>query len=142
MALGVSSVSYKDSPPHWILGLVQDSTGVAILWALSSSSLFYVHDNIYKGLDLPGTILSDGIKNNIYGYVDNVDTYAGEMTNNIYIANNVMTHLSTGAQKWANLCNVIAQSIAFHKCIVQILSFTSVKSSLKIDYETQYDMML
>ena len=64
------------------------------------------------------------------------------MTNEIYAANNIMTRLATGAQKWANLCDVIAQSIVFHKCNVQVLSFTNVKSSLKIDYETQYGMSL
>ena len=64
------------------------------------------------------------------------------MTNNIHTVDNVMIHLSTGAQKWVNLCNIIAQSITFHKCIVQILSFTNVKSSLKIDYDTQHAMRL
>ena len=64
------------------------------------------------------------------------------MTNDICAADNVMTRLATWAQKWANLCDVIAQSIAFHKCIVQILSFVSVNSSLKKDYKTQFDMSL
>ena len=64
------------------------------------------------------------------------------MANDIHAANNIMTRLATGTQKWANLCDIIAQSIAFHKCIVQVLSFTNVESSLKIDYETQYKMSL
>ena len=64
------------------------------------------------------------------------------MTNNILTADNVMTQLGSGAQKWVNLCDVIAQSIAFHKCIVQILSFTNVKGSLKIDYEKKHNMSL
>ena len=71
-----------------------------------------------------------------------VDTYAGDMTNNIFTADNVMIQLSTGSQKWANLCDVIAQSIAFHKCIVQILSFTNVNGSLEIDYEIERTMSL
>ena len=61
--------------------------------------------------------MADGIKTDNNGYVDDVDTYAGEMTNDIYAANNVMTCLATGAQNWANLCNVIAQSIAFHNAL-------------------------
>ena len=141
-ALDISSGSYKYSPPHRILGLVQGSIGVAGLWALSSSSLFWAHSNKYEGLDLPGIILTDGIKKNNNGYVDDVNTYAGEMTKDIHTADNVMTRLSTGAQKWANLCNGIAQSTAFHKCIAQILSFTNVKSSLKIDYKIRYVMSL
>ena len=76
------------------------------------------------------------------GYFDDVDTYAGEMANDINAANNVMTRLATGAQKWANLCDVITQSIAFHKCSVQILNFINVKQSLKIEYETQYEISL
>ena len=112
------------------------------LWALSRSSRFCAHDNTYEGLDLLGIIISDGIKEKNDGYVDNVDTYTGEITNDIYVAHNVMTCVTTGAQKWANLCGVTAQSIAFHKYIVQTLSFTNVKSSLKIDYATQYDMSL
>ena len=44
------------------------------------------------------------------GYFDDVDTYAGEMANDINAANNVMTRLATGDQKWANLCDVIVQS--------------------------------
>ena len=57
------------------------------------------------------------LKNN-GGYVKDGSTYAGGMTNDINTADKVVTRLSTGAQEWANLCNVIAQSIAFHKCIV------------------------
>ena len=122
--------------PYQILSLVQGNGGVASIWALSSSSIFFAHDDICKGLDLPGIIAADGIKKNNDGYANDVNTYAGEMTNDIYIANNAMTCLATGAQKWANLCDAIAQSIVFHKCIVQILSFVNVNSSLKIDYET------
>ena len=122
------------TPPHQILGLIQGNAGVSGLWALSSSSLFCAHDKIYNGLDLPGIILSDGIKKNNDGYVDHhIGTYAGDMTNDILAADNVMTQLDTGAQKWANLSDLIAQSIAFHKCIAQILSFTNVNGSLKID---------
>ena len=76
-ALGVSSGSYRDSPPHQILGLIQGNAGVAGILALSSSSLFWAHDKIYKGLDLPGIIPSDGIKKNNDGYVNDIDTYAG-----------------------------------------------------------------
>ena len=97
-ALGVSSGSYRDSPPHQILGLIQGNAGVAGLWALSSSSLFFKHDKIYRGLDLPGIIPSDGIKKNNDGYVNDVDTYTGDMTNDILTADNVMTWLGTGVR--------------------------------------------
>ena len=97
-ALGVSSGTYKDTPPHRILGLVQGNAAVASFWGLSSSSLFCAHDKIYPGLDLPGIIPSDGIKKSNDGYVDDVDTYAGAMTNNIFAADNVMIQLSTGSE--------------------------------------------
>ena len=107
-----------------------------------SSSIFTAHNDIYKGLNLPGITAADGIKKKNDGYANDIDTYEGEMTNNIYAADNGMTHLATGAQKWANLRDVIAQSIAFHKCIVQILSFVHVHSSLKIDYGSKFTMRL
>ena len=107
--------------------------GVTSCWALMSSTHLYAHDIFYIGLDLPGIIVTDGISNNNDVYMGDVDTYAGAMENDIHAVDNVMTRLATGTQIWANLCNVIAQSIAFHKYIVQILSYTNVKSSLRID---------
>ena len=87
---------------------------MASLCVLLSSSIFFAHGDIYKGLDLPGITAADGIKKNDDGYIDDDDTYAGEMTSNIYAANNVMTRLATGVENWANLCDDIVQSIAFH----------------------------
>ena len=72
-----------------------------------SSTNCVAHDNIYNDLDLPGITAADGIKKNNDGYDDDVDIYAREMVNDIYEAKNTMTRLATGAQKWANLWDVI-----------------------------------
>ena len=86
--------------------------------------------------------MTDGIKKHNDAYVDNADTHERAMENDTYMADNFISQLGTGAQKCANLCNVIAQSIVFQEFTVKFLSFTNLNSSLKTDHKIQYEMSL
>ena len=57
-------------------------------------------------------------------------------------SNSVMSRLTTGAQKWSNLQDVAAASIAFHTCTAQLLGYIDVGSSLEIDYDFEFAMIL
>ena len=50
--------------------------------------------------------------------------------------------LISGAQEWTNLLVMVAQSTAFHRCIIQALAYLEVNSSLTINYDSRYGMDL
>ena len=83
-----------------------------------------------------------GIKKNNDAYVDDVDTWSGQLGYGRTVANNVMISLNGGAQKWSNVQDVVAASTAFHKCMCQVLAWAVLKGSLAIDYAYTYEMTL
>ena len=98
--------------------------------------------NSSEGMHLPSVAGKAGIKRNNDAYVDDVDTYAASMENSPGTAEDVMTTLTSGAQKWTNVQDVVAASTAFHKCITQVLSWKERKGSLEVDYDYKYAMEL
>ena len=110
---------------------------------MTSSTLLAAHGKLYEGIDLPSVCGKDkGIKKNNDAYVDDVDTWAGSLSNGRDAADEVMFHLMDGAQKWSDVQDVVAASTAFHKCMVQILSHVAVNGSMVIDYEYRSDVTL
>ena len=141
--LGVSKKSYGNTPNEpRIIGEIQGKGDVATLWAFISSTLLLAHSLLWTGLDLPSSTGGPGLKRNNAGYVDDVDTMAGSTEYGPEATHQVMHHLEVGAQKWANIQDVVAQSTAFHKCAVSALAWKEEKSSLVIDYDFKYDMIL
>ena len=135
-ALGISNDFYQECPgdPE-VGGEVQGKGDVPSLWCMVSSTLLRAHRALYRGISLP-------IHKNNDGYVDDVDTWAGSIASDPEITTMVLNHLQEGAQKWADLQDVVGQSTAFHKCFVQILSHTLERNQYKIDYELTHSMVL
>jgi ribonuclease HI len=104
--------------------------------------LLRAHRELYDGITLPSVVGKTGIRKNNDGYVDDVDTWAGSLEVDPEVAKWVIQHLEQGAQKWADLQDVVGQSTAFHKCFVQILAHNLVRDSYEIDYETVHSMVL
>ena len=142
--LGVSKQHYHNniSEPR-IIGEIQGKGDVATLWAFMSSMLLLAHSFVWTGLDLPSATGRVGIKKkNNAGYVDDVDTLTGSMEYGAEATEQVMNNLEEGAQKWANIQDVVSQSTAFHKCATSVLAWKVDNSSLVIDYDYKYDMIL
>ena len=137
--LGVSKKHYTS---YRIKGETQGLADVASIWAMKSSQLLTAHSFLYNGIHLPGVNGKTGIKRNNDAYVDDVDTYAASMENKPGTAEDVMTTLTCGAQKWTNIQDVVAASTAFHKCLTQILSWKERKGTLEVDYDFNFKMEL
>ena len=72
-------------------------------------------------------------------YIDEVDTYAASMSNVTKAAACIMTTLQKGTQKQSNVQHVVTASTEFHKCLVQILSYTTVHRLLQVNHNfTRY----
>ena len=125
-----------------IAGEIQGRGAVGSLFIIICGTLIDTHETIYNCLDLPRITGTNSIQKNNDAYVDDVDTYAGSVENGPLEANNVMVHLTDGSPKWTNLLDVVAKPTAFHKCTAQIFLFFQVKSSLKINYDTQHELSL
>ena len=141
--LGVLKGSYANTEgAPKIAGEIQGRGTVGRLITMSCGTLLDADGSIYTGLDLPVITGTNSVQKNNDAYGDDVDTCVGSMENGPLEANNVMVHLTDGSPKWTNFPDVVAQSTAFHKCTAQILSYIQVKSSLKIDYDTQHILTL
>ena len=71
---------------------------------MTSSTLIKAHGKLYKGIQLPSVCGKEhGIKKNNDAYVDNVDTWAGSLSNRSDAADEVMYQLMDGAQKWSDI---------------------------------------
>ncbi|KAL7536722.1 hypothetical protein ACHAWF_007008 [Thalassiosira exigua] len=142
-ALGVSRLYYcmKRGEPA-IQGEIQGKGDVASMWAMVSSLLLLAFESLYEGIYLHSVCGRKGIRKRNDGYVDDVDTWAAQMGNNLEAIKLTEHQIAEGAQKWANIQDVVAQSMAFHKCAFHMLVWKEVRSSLIIDYDYSAAMTL
>ena len=86
---------------------------------MTSSTLLEAHGKLYKGIQLPSVYGKEhGIKKNNDAYVNDVNTWAGSLSNGSDAADEVMEQLMDRAQQWSGIQDVVAASTAFYKYTV------------------------
>eukprot|EP00956_Cyclotella_meneghiniana_P006228 scaffold8104_cov47-Cyclotella_meneghiniana.AAC.6 len=108
-----------------IAGELQGKGDVAILYCLQSSITMNAHATLFPEMVLPSPASERAIKKRNDGYVDDVNTWAGEMDLDHGVEESVMYDLQQCAQGLTNLNEVSGGSTAFHKCACQILMWKS-----------------
>ena len=115
---GVSRESYGNEPGEpEIAGELQGKGDVAILYCLQSSITMNAHATLFPQMV----------------YVDDVNSWAGEMNLDLGVEESVMYDLQQRAQGLTNLNEVSGGSTAFHKCACQILMWKSNGLTLEIN---------
>ena len=114
---GVLKQVYQNTPNDYrIIGELQGKGDVALIYMLLSSTVLQAHSSLYHGIDLPPATPGPGIKKLNDGYVDDVNTWAGNMGWDSQAAEEVTYDLQNGAQSLTDLNETPGGSTAFHKC--------------------------
>ena len=101
---GVSDRTYgnREGEPM-IRGEYQGKGDVAGLYAILSSTVMQAHSEVYDGLDLPPPAPGPGIRKRNDAYVDDANTWAGQLEREPDVVEKVLYKLKLGAQSLTDL---------------------------------------
>jgi hypothetical protein len=141
---GVSQKVYQNTPNDYrIIGELQGKGDVALIYMLLSSTVLEAHSSLYHGIDLLPATPGPRIKKLNNGYVNDVNTWAGNMGWDSQAAEEATYDLQHGAQTLTDLNETPGGSTAFHKCATQLLTWHATRDTLKIEYNIDdYRIML
>jgi hypothetical protein len=132
---GVLQKVYQNTPNDYrIMGELQGKGDVALIYTLLSSTVLEAHSSLYHGIDLPPATPGPSIKKLNGGYIDDVNTWAGNMGWDSQAAEKATHDLQNGAQSLTDFNETPGGSTAFHKCATQLLSWYATRDNLKIEY--------
>ncbi len=120
-----------------IRGEYQGKGDVASLYAALSSTVMQAHSRVYKGLDLPPPTLGPGIRKRNDAYVDDANTWAGQLEREPDVVEKVLHDLKEGAQSLTDLQDVSGGAMAFYKCFIQLMAWQAGSNTLEL--KTQFD---
>jgi hypothetical protein len=86
-----------------IRGEYQGKGDVAGLYAILSSTVMQAHSEVYDGLDLPPPAPGPGIRKRNDAYVDDANTWAGQLEREPDVVEKVLYKLKLGAQSLTDL---------------------------------------
>ena len=135
---GVSDQTYGNRTGEpMIRGEYQGKGDVASLYAALSSTVMQAHSRVYKGLDLPPPTLGPGIRKRNDAYVDDANTWAGQLEREPDVVEKVLHDLKEGAQSLTDLQDVSGGAMAFYKCFIQLMAWKAGNNTLEL--RTQFD---
>jgi hypothetical protein len=93
------------------------------------------HSEVYDGLNLPPPTPGPGIKKRNDAYVDDANTWAGQLEQEPDVVEKVLYKLKLGAQSLTDLQDVSGGAMAFYKCFIQLMAWKNGPNRLELRRE-------
>ena len=120
---GHGAYGNRDAGEPMIRGEYQGQGNVASLYAALSSTVLQAHSKVFQGLDNPPPAPGPGIKKRNHAYVDDENTWAGQLEREPDAVEKVLYQLKSGAQSLTDLQDVSGGAMAFYKCFIQLMAW-------------------
>ena len=121
---GDSEESYEEHEEDDVMnGEVQGKGDVESLWCLMSHTIFEAHTTLHKPITMMGETNKVVMQKNNDAFVDDTDGYAEAENRCNNAEEEAIRSLQENTQSWAKLIAVLGGSIAFHKCIWQVIGW-------------------
>ena len=136
-------ITYEEDDADDVMnGEVQGKGDVASLWCLMSHTILEAHTDLHKPITMMGATNKVVVQKNNDAFVDDTDGYAEAVERGDNAEEEAIKSLQEKAQSWAKLIAVLGGSIAFNKCIWQVIGWYYKVSPPRMKEKSHYKIEL